>query len=121
MLSEEKYFQNDLVNEALTSEPEFSLPTDFAEKVVIKVERKFEWNSYIKEFLIYLAVIVGIIAISVGISFIWYGASIESWTQFLLENLAMIIGINLIVLFILFIDRVLLRYFLYKSTVKNKH
>ena len=108
-----------LIDEVLKTEPTFYLPHKFADKVAKSVERKFEWNLYLKEFLIYLATFVGIIAISVAMVFIWFSANITEWQTILIDNISWIIGINVVLIFILFADRVVLRYFIFNS-IQNK-
>lgn len=103
-----------LLKEVLSEEPGFFLPDNFAEVVAHKMGRRFAWNQYIREFLIYLAAIVGIAAVSAGIALIWFDVDWQKWWNFLLSNLTWVSGINLLAVFILFADRVLLRYFTYK-------
>ena len=102
------------LEEALKSSPEFSLPDNFADKVTAKVSRRFAWEQYIKEFLVYLGTVVGVLAVSVAMAFIWLGADWQEWQNFLLKNLPWIAGLNVLGLFVLFADRVLLRYFFFR-------
>lgn len=119
MLNDEKYFDaGRLVDEVLKKEPNFVLPDNFAESVVLKVDRKFTLEHYFKEFLIYLGVIVGIVVVSAAMAFIWYEANWQDWLNFLISNFSLLAGINILVVFILFADRVLLRYFFYKSSIE---
>ena len=57
---------------------------------------------------------MGIAAVSAGIALVWYDTDWQKWWNFLLSNLTLVAGINILVIFILFADRVLLRYFSYK-------
>ncbi|WP_372949092.1 hypothetical protein [Mariniphaga sp.] len=107
------------LDEALKTSPEFSLSENFADKVAAKVSRRFAWEDYIKEFLVYLGIIVGVAAVSVAMAFIWLGADWQEWQNFLANNLAWIAGLNVLGLFILFADRVLLRYFFYRFSGQN--
>ena len=119
MLNDEKYFDaGRLVDEVLKKEPDFVLPDSFAESLALKVGRKFVLTQYFKEFLIYLGVIVGIVIVSVAMAFIWHGANLEAWLQFIVSNFSLVAGINILVIFILFADRVLLRYFFYKTSME---
>lgn len=108
-----------ILNEILKSEPQYSLPGNFADMVANKAGRKFAWESYFKEFLIYLGVIAGIIAVAAAMAFIWFSADLKEWTTFLLSNISWVAGINILVIFILFADRVLLRYLFYKMSLKS--
>ena len=121
MLDEEKYINSDaLIDEVLKEQPTYKLPNDFATKVAYTVSHNFAWQQYVREFLIYLAVIVGIGILTAGMALIWYDNNWKNWLDFLLSNLTLIVGINLLVVFVLFADRVLLRYFLYRSALKSR-
>ena len=117
MFEEEKYLNTDKwINEALKAEPEFVLPAGFADDLAVKIGRKFAWQQYLREFLIYLGVIAGIALVSVAIAFFWFNADLKKWTDFLVSNVVLVAGINLLFVFVLFIDRVLLRYFMFRTT-----
>lgn len=113
MLNNEPYFDREkMLSEVLTSEPDYSLSDNFADAVARKVERKTVWNEYIREFLVYLAALAGIAVVMVAMAVLWYEADWKESLGFLVNNLSWITGINLVVVFILFVDRVLLRYFM---------
>ena len=116
MLKNEKYFDaGKLVDEALKTEPDFSLPDNFAEMVAEKASRKFAWELYLKEFLIYLGAFIGMGIVSAAIALIWYDTNWKVWLDFFVSNFSFIAGISTLAIFILFADRVLLRYFMFKS------
>lgn len=116
MAKDKTYFDREkLVDEVLTSEPDFFLSDNFAEKVAKKAERKFAWDLYIREFLVYLGALAGIAAVAAVMAFIWYGDNWKQWYDLLVSNVYWVVGVNVMVVFVLFTDRVLLRYFLYKS------
>ena len=80
MRENEKYFDAaKIVDEALKSKPNFTLPDNFAEMVAEKVSRKFAWQQYVTEFLIYLGAFVGIAMVSVAIALIWYDTNWKEW------------------------------------------
>lgn len=115
MLNEKEYNNPDnWLDEALKSEPGFQLSSNFADRVAKQAVRQFAWNQYFREFLIYLAALLGIVVLSAGMSFIWLNANWEEWLQFISENFALVAGLNILGVFILFADKVLLRYFFYK-------
>ncbi|HKL33876.1 MAG TPA: hypothetical protein VJ919_15150 [Tangfeifania sp.] len=115
MHNEKEYNNPDnWLDEALKSEPGFHLSSDFAERVAKQAVRRFAWNQYFREFLIYLAAFLGIVVLSAGMSFIWLSANWKEWLQFVTDNFALVAGLNFLGVFILFADRVLLRYFFYK-------
>lgn len=117
MLNEEKHFDSEkLIDEVLKTPSNFSLSSNFADVLANKVEKKFAWEQCFKEFIIYLSVIVGLAISSAAMAFIWYEADWKEWLNFLLTNMSLVVGINILVVFILFADRVLLRYFMFKSS-----
>jgi uncharacterized membrane protein len=119
MYNEEKYFDTEkLVDEALKTEPEFMLSDNFANLLVEKIERKFAWEQYVREFLIYLVTILGLLAVPVAIRFIFFNANLQEWIRLLANNISLIGGILFLLVFILFADRVLLRYFMHRSTAE---
>lgn len=109
----------DFLDEVLKSEPKYSLPDYFADKVATKVSRKFAWELYFKEFLIYMGVIAGILLVAAAMAFIWFTADLKMWKEFLLSNISWVAGVNILVVFVLFTDRVLLRYLFYKMSLKS--
>ena len=119
MLNEDKYIEVDeLLDEALKTDPEFKLSDNFADLLVEKMGRRFAWEQYIREFLIYLGAIVGLLAVPVTIQFIFFGANWQEWLRLITNNISLVSGILFLVIFILFTDRVLLRYFMHRSVGK---
>jgi hypothetical protein len=116
MYNEEKYFDTEkLLDEALKAEPEFTLPDNFADMLAAKMERKFAWEQYIREFLIYLGAIIGLLAVPFTIQLVFFGANWQEWLRLITNNISLVSGILFLVIFILFADRVLLRYFMHRS------
>ncbi len=116
MYSKEKYLDPDkLLDEVLKTDPQIELSDKFADVLAEKMSRKFAWQQYFNEFLIYLTAILGFVAVSVAIQFVWFGAEWRQLLEFVAQNISLILGINILVVFILFADRVLLRYFMRKS------
>jgi hypothetical protein len=106
-----------LVDEVFKTEPTYFLSDNFAEVLAGKAGRHFAWKQYIKEFLIYLAVIFGIFAVSAGMAFFWFDANPQNWINFLISNVTLVVGVNFLAIFVLFADRVLLRYFMYRESL----
>lgn len=119
MLENNKYIDAEkLVDQVISTSPGFSLPDSFAEMVAEKVSRKFAWEQYLKEFLIYLGVFLGIGIVTGVIVFIGLEYNLKDWITFITANVSLIISIYVISIFILFADRVLLRYFMFKSKIE---
>ena len=106
---------DELLDAALKSSPDIALSDTFADVLAEKVERKFAWTNYLKEFLIYLSTFAGLTLVSATMAFIWYDINWQEWLNFSRINLVYIIGFKIILVFILFTDRVLLRYFMHKN------
>ncbi|MCY1721667.1 hypothetical protein OU798_15030 [Prolixibacteraceae bacterium Z1-6] len=120
MLENNTPFTTDkLLDEVVKAEPAYFLPDNFADVLAERVGRRFAWEQYLKEFLIYLAVIFGIFAVSAGMALIWFDVNWKGWFNFLGSHLALVAGAGILAVFILFADRVLLRYFLYKSSTER--
>ncbi len=116
MQGTKKYLDvENLVDEVLTAEPGFSLPNNFAEMVAVKVSRKFAWEQYFIEFLIYLGTIIGMGIVSAAIALFWYDTNWQEWLDFVVSNIGLVAGAGIITIFILFADRVLLRYFMFRA------
>jgi len=117
MYNEEKYFDTDkLLDEALKTEPEFLLSDNFADVLAEKMGRKFAWEMYFREFMIYLGAIIGLLAVPIAIQFVFFDANWHEWLQIVVDNIPLLVGILFLLVFILFADRVLLRYFLHRSS-----
>ena len=117
MTKKENFFDTDeLMQEVLKTDPGFTLSDNFADKIAEKAETRFAWQQYFKEFLIYVAVLLGIAGVVTGMSFIWFGLKLDVAISYLLSNISFITGILFLIVFILFADRVLLRYFMYRSS-----
>jgi hypothetical protein len=120
MLEDKTHKEMDaLLEDVLKTEPAYVLPDNFAEKLVQKVDRHFAWEQYLKEFLIYLAVIAGIVALSVASAFWLFNADWKEWLSFVTQNAAWLVAIKILAVFILFADRVVLRYFMYKNITSD--
>jgi hypothetical protein len=115
---ENKFDVEEIVNEVLKSDLHYSLSDNFADIIAETVSRDYVWQQYIKEFLIYLGVFVGMAVTSGAMAFIWFGADWKVWLDFIISNAGLVIGINILSVFVLFADRVLLRYFMFKSKVE---
>ena len=117
MYNEEKYFEADeVLDEALKTDPQFILSDNFADVLAEKIGRRFAWEQYLREFLIYLGAILGLLAVPVTIRLIFFGANWQEWLRLLTNNISLVGGILFLVIFILFADRVLLRYFMHRSS-----
>jgi hypothetical protein len=114
MYNEEKYMDtNKLLDEALKSDPQFTLSDNFADMLAEKMSRKFAWKQYFREFFIYLGSIIGLLAVPIIIQFVFFNANLNDWLQIVTGNYVLVIGVSVLLVFVLFTDRVLLRYFMH--------
>jgi hypothetical protein len=117
----DKHMDSDqLLNEVLRKSPEITLPFDFAARVAEKAAGRFVWRQYMMEFLVYLGTFAGLVAVTLAMAFFLVTDNWHSWTKFFSDNLSVVIGVNVLGLFILFADRVLLQYFCYRFS-RKKH
>lgn len=120
MSENDRKYYDDLIDQVLKQAPGFTLSDNFADVLVEKAGRRFAWELYIREFLIYLAAILGTILVVAVMALIWFQHNWKNWFDFLLTNSGVVAGIGILVIFILFADRVLLRYFLHRSDLKKE-
>ena len=115
-ISEQEF--NRLLGESLKEDAGFTLPSNFASMVSTKISKQQALQQYLQEFLYYLAAIVGIVALAIS-AFLWMDKiGLPEIMEFIKQKYVLLLGINLLILFVLFADRVLLRYFHFKL---NKH
>lgn len=115
-----KFFDsNQLIDEVLKTDPDFKLSDNFANRIAVKAENSFAWKQYWKEFLIYLGVLLLIAGVIVALLFMWFGLKQDIAISFLLSNYSPVSGLFILGIFILFSDRVLLPYLMYRSSKNN--
>ncbi|HKI89409.1 MAG TPA: hypothetical protein VKA38_10295 [Draconibacterium sp.] len=120
MLKDKKHTAiEELLDEILTTEPEYSLSDGFANKLAREAGRKYMLEQYFREFLIYLGALVGIAAVLAGMALIWYRSNVQEWFDLLLSHISLVAGINVLIVFILLTDKVLLPYLFYRSSLKE--
>lgn len=114
MLKDKYTEAGQLVDEVLKEDPGYNLPENFADKLALRFERRFAWNTYIKEFLIYLGVGSCILATAIAMVFFLMSDIWIKWASLFISYSNAIIGAALLLTFVLFADKVLLRYFSFK-------
>lgn len=118
MHNEDKLFDKEqMLDEVLKTEPDYLLPDNFAVDLAKIVDRKITWANYWNEFLVYMGTISGIAVIWVGVLFLQFEADWKQWLDFFTGHLTLILGSSFLAVFVLFTDRVLLRYFMNKSSL----
>jgi hypothetical protein len=108
MVNVERY-----IGEALKATPEIAMSEDFTSILLKKIEHKIMLNEILKEFGIKLALIAGVLVFA-GVIMVLLESTVPN---FLLQNLVQIIYIILFLLFIFFMDDVMLKVLFYKKSL----
>ena len=98
-----------IIDKGFRTEPGFMLPVDFAQKITIKVAQREQWKTDLREYLYVTGVILALLAVVFGFYYLVDKAFVLKLFAFLSANLIPVISIVLILNFIFFADRVLLR------------
>lgn len=98
-----------ILEKSFRSEPGFSLPANFANKVALLVIRREHWKTDVKEYLSIVALVLALLAVAAGTYFWADKVFFMKIVDFATQNLIPLILIVLILNFVFFADRVLLR------------
>jgi len=98
-----------IIEKSFRSEPEFHLSIDFAQKVTSTIVRREQWKSDVLEYLIISAVLFSLVVLVVLFYYFIDKEFISKLLFFIAGNAIPVISVGLILNFILFADRVLLR------------
>lgn len=98
-----------ILEKSLASEPGFKLSADFASKVTQTVVRRGQWKIDLREYFLYSAVIVGLAAIVGGFYYFVNPNLCYQAFNFVLKNWMQVVAAILLLNFIFFADKVLLR------------
>jgi hypothetical protein len=104
-----------LITEALGSEPGFKLSSTFTDRLVKKVQRHLVWREIFTEFSIKIGIVAGILLILLICLFFPFMKEGNPFLIFLADNRPVVLSVTFIILFIFFIDQVLLKYFFRKQ------
>jgi hypothetical protein len=97
-----------LLDQILTTDNMMSLPDDFADRIAMKAIQRMTLKQSLKEFLIYTGVVSGILIAFMSVMYLFSNENVNKWVDILVPNISLLIGITLILIFILFLDRVVL-------------
>lgn len=101
-------FENDqLLDKLLKEEPGYFLPDDFADQLIKKISIQQSFKQYITEFLTILGVVIGIIVAFGGTCYFIDEENFIVLKSLLFNNYTLVVA--MFVLFIFFMDRVLLK------------
>lgn len=99
-----------IIEKSFRTEPDFHLPDDFTGKVVFAVGQREQWKSNLTDYLNILGIITALILVVAGFYFYIDSKMMLKFFSFVSANLLQVILIGFILNFILFADRVLLRF-----------
>jgi hypothetical protein len=108
------------LDEILKTDMMKPLPEDFADRVAVKAVKRMAMRQSLTELLTYAGMTVSVILVLFTVIYLLRRETWEKWTDFLVPNMNILTGIALILLFILFMDRMLLpRLFFIKKEKEN--
>ena len=112
-MKEEAYNEVDqLIHEVLKEEPEFSLSTDFADRVSRKVGDRMLRRRLITEYALKIGVIIFPFLVLAGIWFFVSPETIQTWLKNPAGEYLPYLLFMVLIAFIVFADQVVLRFFL---------
>ena len=108
------------LDEILKTDMMKPLPEDFADRIAVKAVKRIAMRQSLTELLTYAGMTVSVILVLFTVIYLLRRETWEKWTDFLVPNMNILTGIALILLFILFMDRILLpRLFFIKKEKEN--
>lgn len=98
-----------LIADSLCEEPAFSLPADFAQKIVSAVARRQQWKADLREYFL-LTAVVALLVTAVAGFYYWMDPELVLlvW-RFISGNMIQVVSVVFVLNFIFLADRVLLR------------
>jgi hypothetical protein len=108
-----------LLDQILKMDNIMSLPDDFADRIAMKAIQRMTLRQSLREFLVYTGVVSGILVVFLSVMYLSNIENVKKWLDFLLPNIFLLIGITLVLVFILFLDRVILPQFFLRQRENN--
>lgn len=109
---------NQLINDSFASDNEFKLPDNFADKVTSAIQRREQLKSDLIEYLQLCLVIIALFLISTGFYYYIDKDQVINVLKIASNNISLIAMLTIIFNFIIFADKVLLR-FLFSNYKRN--
>lgn len=98
-----------IIEESFRTEPDFRLPADFARRLTLSVTRREQWKTDLREYMYLTAVLISLLAVATVTYYLIDKDIVIRIISFVTQNAVTVVFIVLILNFILFADRVLLR------------
>jgi hypothetical protein len=108
-----------MLDQILKTDNMMSLPQDFADRVAMKAIKRMTLMQSLREFLIYTGVVSGILIMFLLVMYMFSNENVKKWIDFMVPNISLLIGITLLLVFILLIDRVILPQFFLRQKENN--
>lgn len=99
---------NDLLDSSFKAEPEYRLPTDFAQRVTLSLVKKEQWKSDLMDYFYLIGCVALLLVVATGIYYFADKAFLLRIVTFLKSNIIQVLFVVLILNFILLADKVLL-------------
>ena len=98
-----------ILGKSFSNEPDFHLPVDFAKKVTNRIVRREQWKTDLIEYLSITGILAFLLTIVSGTYYLINKELLLKTYAFISGNLVPAILVILLINFIIFADRVLLR------------
>ena len=98
-----------IIDESFRTAPDFHLPADFAKRLTLSVTRREQWKTDLREYLYLTAVLISLLAVATVTYYLIDKDIVIRFFSFITQNAVTVVFIVLILNFIWFADRVLLR------------
>ena len=98
-----------IIEESFRTEPDFRLPADFARKLTLSVTHSEQWKTDVREYLYLTAVLISLLAVATVTYYLIDKDIVIRFFSFITQNAVTVVFIVLMLNFIWFADRVLLR------------
>ena len=109
-----------IIENSFRTEPEFQLPADFASRVTRAVVRREQWKIDLREYLLYSGVILALVALVGGFYYFIDQNFMLKVFAFLKESWPSVTTIALLLNFIFFVDKVLLRFLFSRRNLREE-
>jgi hypothetical protein len=98
-----------IIEESFRTEPDFRLPANFARRLTLSVTRREQWKTDVREYLYLTAVLISLLAVATMTYYLIDKDIVIRFFSFITQNAVNVVFIVIILNFIWFADRVLLR------------
>jgi hypothetical protein len=110
---------DETLDEVLVTDPGYTLPDGFAERISVMVKKRTEAGQMLKDFVIYIAIFLVVSIIAGTFGYFMKLSIFEKFSSLIAGNLLWVAGTILILLFVLFADKVVLPYVFLARTLKK--